>query len=388
MATQVRTVDARSKLKPRRPPYWVTLSDGMAIGFRKMTASSEGTWLVQYYDSSTRKQVRKALGSFDDLPANQRYDAAKKEAEASFKHLSGGGRAESIAVAQACERYIAIVLENKGPVIAESTEARFKRYVYPNKIAKIKMDKLRRADVEAWVKALKASPVTKGKAEAAKRAASTVNRDMTMLRAAFNMALKNDMVITDAAWRVPLLPIKNADRRRDAYLDRAQRRALIDAAPDDVGAFLKGLALLPLRPGALAALSVSDLDKRLKTLKIGTDKAGKDRKIMVPPATLAFLLEQAKRKLPNAPLFSRADGKRWDKDAWKHPVKAAAAAVGLSDAITAYAMRHSVITDLVTGGLDLMTIAQLSGTSVAMIEKHYSHLRAAHAAEALATLAL
>jgi site-specific recombinase XerD len=51
-------------------------------------------------------------------------------------------------------------------------------------------------------------------------------------------------------------------------------------------------------------------------------------------------------------------------------------------------MRHSVITDLVTGGLDLLTVALLSGTSVAMIERHYGHLRAEHAAAALATLAL
>ena len=37
---------------------------------------------------------------------------------------------------------------------------------------------------------------------------------------------------------------------------------------------------------------------------------------------------------------------------------------------------------------DLLTVAQLSGTSVAMIERHYGHLRADHAAAALATLAL
>lgn len=90
--------------------------------------------------------------------------------------------------------------------------------------------------------------------------------------------------------------------------------------------------------------------------------------------------------MPTAP-FARADGKRWDKDAWKYPVKAAAA-VGLSDAVTGCAMRQSVIAHLVTSGLDLMTIAQLSCTSVAMIEKHYSHLRAAYDADALATLAL
>jgi site-specific recombinase XerD len=55
---------------------------------------------------------------------------------------------------------------------------------------------------------------------------------------------------------------------------------------------------------------------------------------------------------------------------------------------TAYTLRHSVISDLVHGGLDLLTVAQISGTSVAMIEKHYGHLRSDVAAEALARLAL
>ena len=68
--------------------------------------------------------------------------------------------------------------------------------------------------------------------------------------------------------------------------------------------------------------------------------------------------------------------------------QAAAAKAGLSMTVTAYTIRHSVITDLVTNGLDLLTVAQLSGTSVAMIEKHYGHHRADHAAKALAGLSL
>ena len=69
-------------------------------------------------------------------------------------------------------------------------------------------------------------------------------------------------------------------------------------------------------------------------------------------------------------------------------MKEAAQAAELPNGTTAYAMRHSVITDLVTCGLDLLTVAQLSGTSVTMIERHYGHLRADRAAAALATLAL
>ena len=92
--------------------------------------------------------------------------------------------------------------------------------------------------------------------------------------------------------------------------------------------------------------------------------------------------------MPGAPLFSRADGKTWDKDAWKYPVKDAAKAANLPDNVTAYTLRHSVITDLIHAGLDTLTVAQLSGTSVLMIEKHYGHLTRDHARDALARLVL
>ena len=50
----------------------------------------------------------------------------------------------------------------------------------------------------------------------------------------------------------------DADRRRDLYLDKNQRRKFIEKAPADLAMFLRGLSLLPLRPGALAgAVSTS-----------------------------------------------------------------------------------------------------------------------------------
>ena len=83
-----------------------------------------------------------------------------------------------------------------------------------------------------------------------------------------------------------------------------------------------------------------------------------------------------------------ANGKHWEKDAWKYPVKDAAAAAELPDTVTCYTLRHSVITDMIHGGLDITTVAQLSGTSVLMIEKHYGHLTQEHARDALARLVL
>ena len=176
---------------------------------------------------------------------------------------------------------------------------------------------------------------------------------------------------------------------RDVYLDLTQRRALIAKAPADLAVFLSALSLVPLRPGAMAALVAGNLDKRLATLTIGKDKHGQDRKITLPPKTAAFFAEQGKGKLPTAPLLARADGSAWNKDAWKYPFKDAVIAAELPAAATAYALRHSTITDLIAlHKLDTLTVAQLSGTSLLMIEKHYGHLLREHAAKALASLTL
>jgi len=212
---------------------------------------------------------------------------------------------------------------------------------------------------------------------------------MTALRAALNFALSERYTTSPAAWEVALKPIKDAGSRRDVYLDPDQRRALIAAAPADLASFLRALSLLPLRPGAVASLKVSDFDPRLRVLTIRIDKNGRPRQISLPHETAAFFAKCAKDKLPTAPLLARADGGSWGKDDWKDPIKAAAAAAGLQKQVVAYTLRHSTITDLLAlHKLDTLTVAQLADTSLAMIEKHYGHLVRQHAADALAKLAI
>lgn len=392
MADRIDTVAGREKLMTRNAPYWHKLSSGCHLGFRRMTRHSAGTWLAQAYDPETRKQTRRSLGGFEALPDHQRFDAAKAEAEAWFKHLGRGGSTETLTVAEAAKRYVAHVRNEKGDDYADDIDARFSRWLYGDPLAKVNIQKVRRHQIEEWRRTLAQTPVVTNpfadEPDVRERAPSSINRDMTPLRAALNFAHRSGLVTTDAPWIEALQPIKNADGRRDVYLDKDQRRALLANATDDLSLYLRGLALLPLRPGALAALPVAAFEKRIGVLTIGKDKAGRDRKIKLPEITAAFIAERAKDKLPAAPLFARADGKAWDKDSWKKPLKAAALAAELPAETTAYALRHSAITDLVTGGLDLLTVAQLSGTSVQMIEKHYGHLRKEHAAAALATLAL
>lgn len=390
---RIDTVDSRNKLKPRTEPYWVKLSSGCMLGFRKMTSSSTGTWIARYRCADTGKRDKRSLGEFEDKAPSQRYDDAKRTAEAWFLHLGKGGSSEVVTVSGACKRYVKHVRANRGDAPANDLEMRFKRWVFEDPLlANMDLAKLSKTRVENWRNSMAQTPVKVNRDKREEpvtrpRAASSVNRDIAALRAALNYAHDAGNVTTDMAWRVALRPAKNAGGRRDVYIDIEQRRKLIEQAPRDLAIYLCGMSSVPLRPGALAALKKSNFDARLSVLTIGKDKAGKDRKIKLPPATADLFSKQCENKPPDAPIFCRDGGQSWNKDAWKKPIKAAVAAAELQN-VTAYTLRHSVITDLVTGGLDLLTVAQLSGTSVAMIEHHYGHLRADLAAAALSRLIL
>lgn len=409
--TKIDTVNARKVLTPRREPYWHRAAKGRFVGFRLMTKGGAGTWLARAWDEVKGRDDFRPLGDFADLPDHKRFDAAMADAGKWFEHIGKGGSTGSTTILVVCERYVKHLQATKPKATltpyaaarraakgkttddvvpaAEDAAARFKNYVLNDaKLAATDIAKLTPSMVDHWRNRLQEAPTRAGGNRGEARTASTLNRDMSCFRAALNLAYVDGLVTSDFAWRGKLRPIKNADRRRELYLDKGQRRKLIGAAAPDLGLFLKGMALLPLRPGALAALTVGNFDKRLSTLLVGTDKAGKDRKLKLPADTAQFFAELATDKLPAAPLFARADGRAWDKDGWKWPVKDAVTAAKLPEGTTAYTLRHSTITDLVHGGLDLLTVAQISGTSVTMIERHYGHLRGNVAAAALATLAL
>lgn len=392
MATKIDTVTARGSLKARHAPYWQKIRAECHLGFRKTTPDSVGAWIARYRGEDGKYQLN-SLGPLDVTPGNVRFDEAVKQADQWFKHRSMGGAAVTITVGDACKRYIQKQRDDGKDVASKDLEARFNRWMYSDKkLGETPLPKLTQGMINDWRNRLTKAPAIlqdKNKVSSRPRAASTINREMAVLKAALNQAVRDGYVTSDAAWKYKLTPIKNATGRRDCYLDPDQRRALIANAQADIAVFMRALSLLPFRPGAMASLTAGSFDKRLGVLTVGKDKSGMDRKINLPASTDAFFADQVKDKLPTAPLVARADGQFWNKDSWKYPFKDAVLAANLPPEATAYALRHSTITDLIARHrLDTMTVAQLSGTSVLMIEKHYGHLLRDHAAEALAKLAL
>lgn len=373
MGKRIDRVDVRARLELRRDPYWHRVAEGRYIGFRRMTKGSAGTWLARAYKAPSYSH--RSLGDFVELPESERYDAALKEANKWFSHLDQGGATKPGTVRSACEAYLETLEAEHGATAKANAEGFFKRLVYDDPIAEVDLAKLNKEHVTTWRKKILKSSTEK----------SSFNRNITPLRAALNLAHEEGKVATDQAWLKALKPLKNADGRRTLYLERGERVKLMNSSSDEARPLFKTMNLLPMRPGEVAALRVEYLKAGQRALEIPTGKT-EPRTVPLTDEMVSHFKQCAAGKLPKAWLVSRADGSQWDRFAWRDEVKLAAARANLPAATVLYTVRHSVITDLVTGGLDLFTVAKLAGTSVLMIQKHYGHLQNEHARRALEKL--
>lgn len=391
MSFRIDTVAGRSKLKPKKgnEPYWHRLASGHFVGYRPSTTRTGGTWLARIWISATGKKPSVALSGIDTYPAHEHFTRAVERANAWFETFASGFVPSSNTVGDACKEYVKHTRVEKGEKAANDAEGRFKRWLYDTPLAATELSRLRTEDIQALRNRLATVTTRKKKdTESKAPAKSTVNREMTPLRAALNLAHEKGHTNSDLAWRKSLKPIKGASNRRELYLNREQRASLLSHADPDFVPFLKCLASLPLRPGALAALSVGSFDIKLNTISIRADKGHEVRYIELPNALAGYLASQIDSRDPTEPLLPQPNGAPWNKDTWNPAIKQAAKAASLPPSSTAYTLRHSVITDLIVGGLDLLTVARISGTSITMIEKHYGHFRRDAAKEALGSIAL
>lgn len=360
----------RARLIARREPYWgPRIARGLFIGFRKL--ENGGTWIARLRDEDGRQRYT-SIGHADATP----YDDAVKSAHAWARQVDAGvDTSEVQTVKDACEAYVEDRRREVGDANADDADGRFKRNVYGHAIGKIKLAKLRTQHIKEWRAGLDMADASK-------------NRTLSALKAALNFAVASRYVEAGRAIEWEQVKSYEVNARRDLYLSREQRHALVDALPENAQPFVRGLCLLPLRPAALAAATVANFDEKRAILRIAADKAGAGRVVALSPDAVKLFHAQAKNKLPAAPLIAYGDGSHWHKERWKQPIKKAAKTAALPAGVCAYTLRHSVITDMLVGGMDSLTVARMAGTSLAMIEKHYGHLLHDHAAKAMAALAL
>lgn len=292
---------------------------------------------------------------------------------------------------------------------------------------KIKLHKLKREHVREWFGFIGRRPANIPEDEWDEIAAkSSANRNLDSLKGALNMALGDRLVEDSHAWDIDRHgAVKRS--RSNSYLTLRQLKRLFTKSgmSTEMSYFAAFLGLTGMRPGAAAKLHVWNWEPNLGILTIGSDKAGGGRKITVStnvrglldavikrsnlkPDDLIFgLTTQINEVLPGAKQATKVTKRvMWERHLWKvrfreavnqaigdaHKRAEQARADGDDDALreaeadviaydgaVLYTVRHSAITHMIIGnkgqpGLDLLTVALLTGTSVEMIQKYYGHL--------------
>jgi len=368
MATKIDTKTARDALKSKREPYWYKLTTGLHIGYRK-PESGEGTWIARRTEGT--KKTYQSLGQFFDTekPKRKAFDDARAAAQEWAGQTDAGVEVHGTTVEAACRAYVDAKRSEKGDPTANDAEGRFSRLVYGKAFCAVRLDKLTTTRVRAW----RDSQLPKdADDDQTRRAKDSINRNLSTLKAALNMALSDRLVATDAGWKT-VNAYREVGRKRELFLTREQRDALIAACPKTLRAFVKGLTVTALRPGELSACQVKDFDKAAGTLNI---RKSKTEARIVPLSTMArgFFVEQVRGRIGAQPLLPDDFGNHWNKDAWKKPFKTAVGASKLPAETVTYSLRHAAISELLVSGMDMHRVAKIAGTSTDMIDKHYGHL--------------
>lgn len=356
---------------PRDAPHWHRLAEGAYLGFRK---SSE-TWLARWRDSEGIQQ-------YEWLGEALEFDDAKKKAEEWIARMTGAAvrSPKRDTVRAALETYLAwMAIGRPGP--AKEVEARFKLTIYGDKLAKLSLEKMTSDDFSEWRDRLRDG-----------RQPRSVNPIVRSVIAALNYAhTQKGHVGNPIAWRIKALAddVDDADAVETAvYLKPAERKAIIAAASPTAAQFFRGLEMTGARPKELAAALVSHFSAENKNLRLASRKGRKSimrvRYVeLITDEDVAFFESMTKDRTDlDSPIFS-VDGKGerpWSRHVWARAMVAAIAkhnegAKGrdrLEPGIGAYSFRHSRISELLqVHGIDPLTTAQQTGTSGAMIEKHY-----------------
>lgn len=375
MASNIKSRTGRDALQPKREPYWSRVRTGLYVGYRKHKVG-EGTWVARLQEEKSNKKKYHRLGTYTDESTREKaFDHACKDAIKWADAVETGITTKSVTVSDACKDYVAHLKTQNSKASANDAEGRFKRLIYDKAIGKVTLLKLKTSDLKSWLNAQVADEDDDDE-EDVRKSKDSANRNLASLKAALNRALKDRQIHSDAGWKT-VDGFKGVSRRRTDYLDLSQRHMLIQASPKDLAALITAMLLTGARPGELAKLTTADFDKDQGTLEFNRRDYGKTGHRIATLSTSAenFFIEQAKGKLPTAPLLARDNGGHWNKDAWKKLFKEVLKKAKLPTTIVMYTLRHVAISELIMGGMDSFVVAKLSGTSVAMIEKHYGHLR-------------
>jgi integrase len=393
---------ARLRLRKRREPFWRSVSEGLAVGYRKGTKG--GTWIARHYSAEHGRRYE-AIGTADDvtdadgahvLSFAQAQEAARKWFGDLGRQDGGEAKNGPYSVSDCLQDYLTWLEGHRKT--GKDARYRINTHISP-KLGEIECGRLTTAELQKWLRELASSParlrskkdakkpnlreLAKGDPEAVRRRRATANRTLTVLKAALNRAWREGKISSDDAWR-RVEPFEQADAARVRYLTVAEAKRLPNAADVDFRRLAQAALATGARYGELATVCASDFNPDSGTIHVRISKSGKGRHIVLNDEGVALFKSLAAGKPGDALLLTKADGSAWKKSDQARPMADACNRAKIKPAASFHILRHTWASHAVMNGVPLMVVARNLGHSdTRMVEKHYGHLAPSYIADAI-----
>ena len=201
--------------------------------------------------------------------------------------------------------------------------------------------------------------------------AASINRELTCLRKAFNLAKREWEWCRDNP--VSRVSLEKGANKRERWLTEDEETRLLAACPS----WLRELVVFALhtgmRLGEILALTWSGVDLFRRTVTVFRSKNGERRTVPLNQTVMALLTEKAKvRHLKTSLVFPSMAGTPIDPNHLRRALRPAMAKAGIVDCHF-HDLRHTFATRLVQSGIDLYKVQRLLGHKSSMMTQRYAH---------------
>jgi integrase len=376
----------RMKLKPGAKVYWRTVIGTLALGYQRRHAGGAGRWIARSYVGDEKYRQMPIAMADDYEPSNGGTILTFEEASERVRqsHRTGEDRPLSIlTVADAIADYVAWLKTHRAT--GRESAQRAAKQILPT-LGKIRLSELTTHQLTRWRDELAEQPALirsqPGAPQNYRRAPTTlehrrarratVNRMLTILKAALNKAFRDGHVAVDTAWR-RVKPFEKTSAARPGHLTAAEAARLVNASDPDFRLLVQGALETGARFGELGAARVRDFQSG--KLHITKSKSGRARDVVLSDEGAAFFASITVGRGAEEPIFLRT-GHPWQRSEQTRPMKTACANARISPPVSFHALRHTWASLAVMAGMPLMVVARnLGHVDTRMVEKHYGHLR-------------
>lgn len=327
-----------------------------AIYLRKNRGNKE-RWYIDYRDE-TGKRVRKVV------PYAQSREEALLELQTdirkSFDRLHGiTGRTQKVRFKDLAEQYLEdyAKVNNLAWKRVESCLKRLKEFFgkhHLRNVSPLMIEKYKQKRLKEGIKP------------------ASVNRELSVLKRAFNLAIKWKMADENPVRDVRFL---RQSEPRERMLTEEEEKRLLEASTEHLKPVIMIALRTGMRKGEIADLKWEQIDMRHREIEVTKTKSGKKRIIPICEDLYEVFLSMWGENSGSEFVFQYEDPKTGERKRLKYfrrAFESACRRAGIKK-LTFHDLRHTFASRLVRAGVDLITVKDLLGHHSVRTTERYTH---------------